>query len=191
MKPLDSNPVEQLSSLRLAIRANPLKVVAGVNSGGDGSGRSGSGGDGAGETVARAGRRVFSGVAAGSRGVGRDGVGGDGGGAVLEATLAGTAAVIDSGGNSSTFDVRPLTSRPLLCRSGTYTASGVTVVMRKLWQSAERTLAGVRPGRVPVMARLQLFPAQARFSTATLARATDTRDRTTANFILTDWEVAD
>jgi hypothetical protein len=34
---------------------------------------------------------------------------------------------------------------------------------------------------------LQLLPAQARFSTATLARATETNDRTAANFILTDW----
>lgn len=60
------------------------------------------------------------------------------------------------------------------------------MVRRKLEQSAERTLAGEMPSRVPVMARLQLLPAQARFSRATLARAADTRDRTTANFILTD-----
>ena len=68
----------------------------------------------------------------------------------------------------------------------THVAAGVTVVRRKLEQSAERTLAGVRPSRVPVMARLQLLPGQvlARAS-RTPAAAVATKDRATANFILT------
>lgn len=86
------------------------------------------------------------------------------------------------------LDLGPLSKCSSSARK-TYTASGVTVVKRKLLQSAERALAAVRPSRVPVMARLQLLPAQARFSTATLARATDTNDRTAANFMLTDWSM--
>jgi hypothetical protein len=68
----------------------------------------------------------------------------------------------------------------------------VTVVRRKLEQSALRAVRGRRPSRVPVTARLQLFPAQARFST-TEPKAREARDRITAAFILTalkiDWFV--
>lgn len=62
----------------------------------------------------------------------------------------------------------------------------MTVVSRKLEQSAERTLKGSRPSRVPVTARLQLLPAQAR-STRTLPKANETKERTatTEAFILT------
>ena len=68
----------------------------------------------------------------------------------------------------------------------THVAAGVTVVRRKLEQSADRLLAGVRPSRVPVMARLQLLALQAaRASRATAAAATETNDRAAMNFILT------
>lgn len=43
----------------------------------------------------------------------------------------------------------------------THVGAGVTVVSRKLEQSAERDENGRRPGRVPVTALLQLFPWQA------------------------------
>lgn len=64
----------------------------------------------------------------------------------------------------------------------TYVGAGVTVVSRKLEQSADRRLMAGRPSRVPVTARLQLLPAQLRCS-RTEATATETRDRATANFI--------
>jgi len=64
----------------------------------------------------------------------------------------------------------------------THVGAGVTVVNKKLAQSADRTEAGLKPSRVPVMARLQLLPAQARAS-KTLATAAETRDRIATAFI--------
>ena len=86
-------------------------------------------------------------------------------------------------------DRKPTTlSRRQENQENTHVGAGVTVVSRKLEQSAERTLRGERPSRVPVTARLQLLPAQAR-STRTLPKANETKERTatTEAFILTDW----
>jgi hypothetical protein len=59
----------------------------------------------------------------------------------------------------------------------------VTVVRRKLEQSADRDARGSKPERVPVTARLQLLPAQFR-SSRTAAPAMENKDTKAASFML-------
>jgi len=77
----------------------------------------------------------------------------------------------------------PSTADESVDRLGTYTGLGVTVVRRKLEQSADRDARGSKPGRVPVTARLQLLPAQFR-SSRTAAAAKDNKDTKAASFML-------
>ena len=59
----------------------------------------------------------------------------------------------------------------------------MTVVRRKLEQSADRDARGSKPERVPVTARLQLLPAQFR-SSRTAAPAKENKDTKAASFML-------
>ena len=65
-----------------------------------------------------------------------------------------------------------------------YLAAGMTVVLRKLAQCADRTVRGRRPGRVPVTARLQLLPAQLRASRTPAEARERVRERAARSFIL-------